>query len=419
MMLQKYYKPISKFLLLFSLATTQLIQPLSAVTKLNSYYLAFPEIFQTHMQSLKNLDKKNPKVLILFSGTPGSGKTTISHSLEKSFNAIRISSDDVRDMLFKAGVSVSRVDEYIEYCLQELKSVSVNRTIIIDRSSDRRYSDYTRFAKDQGFATFLIRIIAPREIIEKRLRKRGKDADRFLGDLDSAFADYRRFSRKFSFDYTFDATKPLNQEINRLADVIKKRFFVKNNMQNCMKRYAAGTLDYIRIREEILACQMTPVQNLFIVPEKTLLSEIIPGLYLGSQKGANMVVNLERQKKQKNISHILTCRNDPPRPSMTTFAWLGIDIDDIPDARILHFFDQCYNFIEDAKAGALVHCKQGVSRSATVVIAYLMRKFNVPYEAAFNFVFSRRPCIDPNVGFRKQLKQYELMLEARGMDLGK
>jgi protein-tyrosine phosphatase/predicted kinase len=384
--------------------------------KTSAYYLAFPEIFQTHMQTLKNLDKKNPKVLILFSGTPGMGKTTISQGLEKAFNAIRLNSDEARSLLYEAGVEVNRVDEYLEYCLQELKSITYNKTIIIDRSSDRRYPDYARFASEQGYSTFMIRIVAPRELIEKRIRKRGKDVDAFLKNLDHAYEDYDRFIRKYTFDYPFDAAKPFQQELNTLVETIKKRFYVRSTIQaqaNCMKRFTPGTLDYIKTRQEILACQLTPVQNLFIIPEKTLISEILPGLYLGSQKGCNMVADLERSKQQRKVSHIITCRNDPPRPDVSSFAWLGIDIDDVPDSKIMHFFDQTYNFIEDAKVGVLVHCKQGVSRSATITIAYLMRKFNVPYEAAFNFVFSKRPFIDPNVGFRKQLKEYEANLQSR------
>lgn len=54
----------------------------------------------------------------------------------------------------------------------------------------------------------------------------------------------------------------------------------------------------------------------------------------------------------------------------------------------------------------LVNCTQGVSRSATVVISYVMAKFNVTYDQAFTFVQSKRPQIEPNSGFVRGLQSF-------------
>ncbi|KAI0311209.1 dual specificity phosphatase, partial [Amylostereum chailletii] len=50
---------------------------------------------------------------------------------------------------------------------------------------------------------------------------------------------------------------------------------------------------------------------------------------------------------------------------------------------------------------------QGVSRSAAIVIAYLIRKRGMSYEAASSYVRQRRPCIKPNSGFVRCLKDWE------------
>jgi protein-tyrosine phosphatase len=52
----------------------------------------------------------------------------------------------------------------------------------------------------------------------------------------------------------------------------------------------------------------------------------------------------------------------------------------------------------------LVHCRAGVSRSASVVIAYLMKKYNLSFLDASNFILSKRPFISPNPGYINQLK---------------
>jgi hypothetical protein len=54
----------------------------------------------------------------------------------------------------------------------------------------------------------------------------------------------------------------------------------------------------------------------------------------------------------------------------------------------------------------------GVSRSASVVLAYLMKEYHYSLEAAFNFTKQKRTCINPNDGFRLQLATYESILNA-------
>lgn len=54
----------------------------------------------------------------------------------------------------------------------------------------------------------------------------------------------------------------------------------------------------------------------------------------------------------------------------------------------------------------------GVSRSASVVVAYLMKEFGFEYERAFAYVKQRRSCVNPNESFKVQLKTYESILQA-------
>ena len=67
---------------------------------------------------------------------------------------------------------------------------------------------------------------------------------------------------------------------------------------------------------------------------------------------------------------------------------------------VLH---DCFDFIDEARSSGgrvLVHCSQGVSRSATIVIAYCMWKLALPYDDIFDHVKKIRHVISPNVGFQ-------------------
>jgi len=60
----------------------------------------------------------------------------------------------------------------------------------------------------------------------------------------------------------------------------------------------------------------------------------------------------------------------------------------------------------------LLHCQQGISRSATLVIAYIMWKRKVTFRQALDFVTKKRPVVSPNGGFMGQLLLWESFLRS-------
>jgi Leucine-rich repeat (LRR) protein len=146
------------------------------------------------------------------------------------------------------------------------------------------------------------------------------------------------------------------------------------------------------------------------VPDK-----IIDGIYLGSARCIENVTAMEELEKRK-ISHVLSIGKEIvmnldkyPEKLKNDFNHKTYDIADSPHEDIVTIFREIKSFMDTAReeGGCLVHCVAGISRSASVVIAYIMQLENMTYDQAEKFVRSKRPCVKPNDGFETQLKDLE------------
>jgi protein-tyrosine phosphatase len=103
------------------------------------------------------------------------------------------------------------------------------------------------------------------------------------------------------------------------------------------------------------------------------------------------------------------------REDFPDITWHRLVIDDDEDEKIsLHFFT-VYEIISRALSenkNVIVHCAAGMSRSPSLVIAYLMIETRWCYEEAYNYVKNKRPIVEPNIGFVKQLKALEYKLKS-------
>ncbi len=92
---------------------------------------------------------------------------------------------------------------------------------------------------------------------------------------------------------------------------------------------------------------------------------------------------------------------------------MNIKIDDNINCDIIKHFEECYNFIENSNGNTLVMCQAGISRSSTITISYIMKKFNLSFLDSFQIVKKARKMINPNIGFVKQLADYEILLKQK------
>lgn len=134
------------------------------------------------------------------------------------------------------------------------------------------------------------------------------------------------------------------------------------------------------------------------------MTMIVDGLYIGGVADA-----FNNQFVTAHPTAILNCTKDVPM-SPYGVDYLQLGLDDSPLERISNTFPTTNKFIDKHLSRGnrvLVHCYAGISRSAAIVIAYLMYKYNMPFMEMYNYAKSKRGIINPNFGFITQLHSYQ------------
>uniref|UniRef100_A0A8C6YPS7 Dual specificity protein phosphatase n=1 Tax=Nothoprocta perdicaria TaxID=30464 RepID=A0A8C6YPS7_NOTPE len=140
------------------------------------------------------------------------------------------------------------------------------------------------------------------------------------------------------------------------------------------------------------------------------VDQVWPNVYLGDANKTAL--------QNLNITHILNAADGPY--SINTGAkyyndlqieYYGIEAFDDPSFDLSIFFYDAANFIGKAlnTSGVFVHCAMGVSRSASLVLAFLMIHENMTLVDALKTVSSHRD-ICPNSGFLSQLRDLDIKL---------
>ncbi|RZC36735.1 dual specificity protein phosphatase 22, partial [Asbolus verrucosus] len=113
---------------------------------------------------------------------------------------------------------------------------------------------------------------------------------------------------------------------------------------------------------------------------------VLPGLYVGNYRDSKDANQLAKY----NITHILAI-HDTARKMHADKHYLCVMASDTPDQNLTQYF-------------ALL---AGMSRSVTVAVAYIMSVTNLNWKEALKVVRAGRAVANPNLGFQKQLQDFE------------
>ncbi|KAM8924606.1 dual specificity protein phosphatase 13A-like [Pelodytes ibericus] len=145
------------------------------------------------------------------------------------------------------------------------------------------------------------------------------------------------------------------------------------------------------------------------------VDEVWPNLYLGDLSTANNRFELWKM----GITHVLNAAHGNRFSDGnsdfygSTITYHGVPACDVPDFDMSKYFYSASDFIHWAlsstEARLLVHCVVGISRSATLVLAYLMIHHHLSLTQAIRKVQENR-WVSPNPGFLRQLLNLETQL---------
>lgn len=146
--------------------------------------------------------------------------------------------------------------------------------------------------------------------------------------------------------------------------------------------------------------------NHLIYFSDTNIDHIVDNLYLGDFRAAE---DLEVLKKY-NITHIINCAAYIPECFSSDIKYLSLEMSDDKYQDLTECIKKAAFFIDDATlngGNVFIHCQQGVSRSASILISYIITKKGLSYDKALELVNSKRKVVKPNKYFKKQLQDYE------------
>ncbi len=148
-------------------------------------------------------------------------------------------------------------------------------------------------------------------------------------------------------------------------------------------------------------------------------NEILPGLYLGSEYGAGRILGRKSEEAtylkkmqlfEKGINTIVCCTESSLHYFSTNeFNYIDIPLidsdvkleDSLPRG-VLETIDQRIK----QGGGVFIHCAAGISRSVSIMTLYISYKFpHLSYDQILNFLKEKRPCVQPNEHFQKQLQE--------------
>ncbi|XP_032434540.1 LOW QUALITY PROTEIN: protein phosphatase Slingshot homolog 1 [Xiphophorus hellerii] len=244
----------------------------------------------------------------------------------------------------------------------------------------------------------------------------------WMGYYESCIASEQSCINEWNAMKDLETTRPDSpiMFVDKPSERERTECLIKSKLRSIMTSQDLENVTCKQIRTELeqhMNCNLKEYKEfidnemLLILGQMDKATLIFDHVYLGSEWNAS---NLE-ELQETGVGYILNVTREIDNFFPGTFCYHNIRVYDEEATDLLAHWNDTYNFIMKAKKNdskCLVHCKMGVSRSASTVIAYAMKECGWSLEKAYNFVKQKRNITRPNAGFMRQLAEYEGILDA-------
>ncbi len=161
-------------------------------------------------ETLPNLNVKNRKLLVVFSGGNGVGKSSLAKRLRAEFQGLLLENDAVRELLvqYEPKLRDNRelmgniLWEYMQGLYAQLPNRTTNGLVIRDAVIDWSFEKILPIFEAQGYELFVVRFELSREKRREMLQRRGGKAWISVELLEGQFANHEEHARRFLAAYT-------------------------------------------------------------------------------------------------------------------------------------------------------------------------------------------------------------------------
>lgn len=186
-----------------------------------------------------------------------------------------------------------------------------------------------------------------------------------------------------------------------------KKIFLEKFFNQHYSTISISAKELIKTHPEYLS--LFPPRDNHFFPMRSF-SIIFPNLYISDMFCAQnkQIFDLFQIRAVINVSAISN-----ENAFEEKLPYLSIFEEDRTSTNLSSYFSLTNRFIDKyiECGGVLVHCSAGISRSSTIILAYIMYKKRKTFEDAYQYLQDKHPITDPNLGFIIQLQQYEKELD--------
>ncbi|CAD8175336.1 unnamed protein product [Paramecium octaurelia] len=265
----------------------------------------------------------------------------------------------------------TKIDQALETTPEQIKLLEKKR---------RAYNFILPFKQSNCITTHLTQLVTQSDGLSLNL-----DSDNFFDIL----LEYQDLEKLINSDNIVENLKIFHLLL--LKDLVREIYIICESQENLVSRFPFCYQSFD-----------------FNFPNEIIENQ----LYLGNSNHANNLKALNLL----GITHVVNCAREIPnyfsdvlQENKKFLKYFQVPVLDLEEEPISDHFDEAYIFINEALSNqhnkVLVHCAQGKSRSATIVIMFLMRNKQWTFDYTYEYAKKRRETVSINDGFHFQLLQ--------------